>query len=55
VIEGDTELGLFLKNALDAIDWEELPKRLLGAFAPAAKPRAAGRLRRPGGPPRREE
>ena len=55
VIEGDTELGLSLKNALDAIDWAELPKRLLGAFAPAATPSVAGRLRRPGGQPRRDE
>lgn len=55
VIEGDTELGLSLKNALDAIDWTELPKRLLGALAAAAGPFAAVRLRRPGGPPRRDE
>ncbi len=25
VIEGDTELGLVVKNALDAVDWERLP------------------------------
>jgi predicted lipid carrier protein YhbT len=55
VIEGDTELGLSLKNALDAIDWAELPKQLLGALAAAAKSFVAGRLRRPGGPPRRDE
>jgi predicted lipid carrier protein YhbT len=55
VIEGDTELGLSLKNALDAIDWAELPGRLLGAFAPAAKPPAAGGIHRPRGPSRRDE
>jgi predicted lipid carrier protein YhbT len=54
-IEGDTELGLCLKNALDAIDWAELPKHLFGALAPAAKPFVEGRLRRSGGPPRRDE
>lgn len=37
VIEGDTELGLLLKNALDAIDWASLP----GPLAPVVK-----RLRR---------
>ena len=36
-IDGDTELGLLVKNALDAIDWT----RLQGPFAPAIE-----RLRR---------
>jgi O2-independent ubiquinone biosynthesis accessory factor UbiT len=27
-IEGDTELGLIVKNALDAIDWDALPAPL---------------------------
>lgn len=44
VIEGDTELGLVLKNALDAIDWE--PARLLDAFARALTPLAAERSSR---------
>jgi predicted lipid carrier protein YhbT len=25
-IEGDTELGLIVKNMLDAVDWPQLPK-----------------------------
>lgn len=33
VIEGDTELGLVVKNALDAIDWPQLP------WTPAAQER----------------
>jgi predicted lipid carrier protein YhbT len=28
VMEGDTELGLIVKNALDAIDWDALPAPL---------------------------
>jgi predicted lipid carrier protein YhbT len=38
VVEGDTELGLTVKNLLDAIDWEAalaglpLPRRWLRAF-----------------------
>ena len=28
VIEGDTELGLIVKNALDAVDWDALPAPL---------------------------
>lgn len=28
VIEGDTELGLIAKNALDAVDWDALPAPL---------------------------
>lgn len=27
-IEGDTEIGLGVKNALDALDWEDLPRGL---------------------------
>ena len=27
-IEGDTELGLVVKNSLDAIDWQSLPRPL---------------------------
>ena len=43
VIEGDTELGLCLKNTLDAVDFTDFPARLLKAFA-RARPRfnAAG-------------
>lgn len=28
LIEGDTDLGLTLKNMLDAVDWEELTRRM---------------------------
>jgi len=28
VMEGDTELGLIVKNALDAVDWDALPAPL---------------------------
>ena len=31
-IEGDTELGLVVKNMLDAVDWPSLPKKLPGAM-----------------------
>ena len=37
VIEGDTELGLCLKNALDAIDWTGLPAGLLKTIVRTAK------------------
>jgi len=37
IIEGDTELGLCLKNALDAIDWTQLPSALLKAIVRTAK------------------
>ncbi|MBI2316775.1 MAG: SCP2 sterol-binding domain-containing protein [Betaproteobacteria bacterium] len=47
-IEGDTELGLVVKNALDAIDWQSLPAplrpfldRWAGLFASAAEPPSA--------------
>lgn len=32
-IEGDTELGLLMKNTLDAIDWTRLPGPLLQGLA----------------------
>lgn len=38
VIEGDTELGLCLKNALDAVDLADFQTKLLEAFA-RARPR----------------
>jgi len=28
LIEGDTDLGLTLKNLLDAVDWDELTRRM---------------------------
>lgn len=31
VMTGDTDLGLVVKNALDAIDWSRLPRPLRGA------------------------
>ena len=43
VIEGDTELGLSVKNALDALDWDRLPAplaRLLRMAAAACAPEA---------------
>lgn len=52
-IEGDTELGLLVKNALDAIDWTRLPgpmgpvverlRRLAEGRAPGNKPPAAAK------------
>ncbi len=36
-MEGDTELGLGLKNALDAIDWTKLPAELLKTLVRTAK------------------
>ncbi len=43
VIEGDTELGLSVKNALDSLDWDRLPaplarllRRISGVSAPEA-------------------
>ncbi|MGB7540615.1 MAG: SCP2 sterol-binding domain-containing protein [Burkholderiales bacterium] len=45
VIEGDTELGLCLKNALDAIDWTRLPAELLKATARVARRFAPGAAR----------
>lgn len=35
-IEGDTELGLVVKNALDAVDWLALPGPLRGMFERAS-------------------
>ena len=37
VVEGDTELGLYLKNLLDALDWESLPKLFQVAIGVAKK------------------
>ena len=34
-IEGDTELGLAIKNALDAVDWDRLAERLRAALGGA--------------------
>jgi O2-independent ubiquinone biosynthesis accessory factor UbiT len=42
LIEGDTDLGLTLKNLLDAVDWDELARRMplgLGRIAQAARQR----------------
>lgn len=33
-MEGDTDLGLLVKNTLDAVDWEALKTRFLGTPAP---------------------
>lgn len=43
LIEGDTDLGLTLKNLLDAVDWDELAARMplgLGRVARVIKARA---------------
>ena len=32
-MEGDTELGLLVKNTLDAVDWDALKAKLLGRHA----------------------
>lgn len=37
IIEGDTELGLCLKNALDAVDWMSLPAKLIDKAARFAR------------------
>jgi len=40
LIEGDTDLGLTLKNLLDAVDWDDLVRRMpLGLGKPLAKVR----------------
>ena len=49
-IEGDTELGLVVKNALDAVDWLALPGPLRAAFERASRVMSALGGRR--GPPR---
>lgn len=36
MIEGDTELGLAIKNALDAVDWDRLPAPLRALLRLAA-------------------
>jgi len=46
-IEGDTELGLVVKNALDAVDWLALPAPLRAAFERSSAVLAALRRRRP--------
>lgn len=50
IIEGDTELGLCLKNALDAIDWTRLPAELLKTIVRAAKSIAPDAARHAGRP-----
>lgn len=45
LIEGDTDLGLTLKNLLDAVDWDELARRMplgLGRIARRLRERAGG-------------
>lgn len=45
LIEGDTDLGLTLKNLLDAVDWDELVSRMplgLGRVVRGIKARASG-------------
>ena len=42
MIEGDTELGLAIKNALDAVDWDRLPVPLKTLLRLAAPKLAAG-------------
>jgi predicted lipid carrier protein YhbT len=39
-MEGDTDLGLLVKNTLDAVDWDALEARLPLAKLRAAHPRA---------------
>jgi len=48
-IEGDTELGLVVKNALDAVDWFALPGPLRAAIERASGVLSAlrGRAKRP--------
>jgi len=46
-IEGDTELGLVVKNALDAVDWLAVPAPLRAAFERSSAALAALRRRRP--------
>lgn len=41
VMEGDTDLGLLVKNTLDAIDYPRFEPRFLSPFEVAAKIRAA--------------
>lgn len=31
-MEGETDLGLLVKNTLDAVDWDALTARLPGVF-----------------------
>jgi len=40
LMEGDTDLGLLVKNTLDAVDWPRFEPRLLSPFELAAKVRA---------------
>lgn|SRR5574340_242649 len=40
VMEGDTDLGLLVKNTLDAVDWPRFEPRFLSPFEVAAKIRA---------------
>lgn len=45
LIEGDTDLGLTLKNLLDAVDWDELTRRMplgMGRLAQALRRRTGG-------------
>jgi predicted lipid carrier protein YhbT len=45
LIEGDTDLGLTLKNLLDAVDWDELARRMplgMGRLAQALRRRTGG-------------
>jgi predicted lipid carrier protein YhbT len=46
-IEGDTELGLVVKNALDAVDWLALPGPLRAVFERASGVLSAIRANRP--------
>lgn len=41
VMEGDTDLGLLVKNTLDAVDWPRFEPRFLSPFEVAAKIRAS--------------
>jgi O2-independent ubiquinone biosynthesis accessory factor UbiT len=52
IIEGDTELGLCLKNALDAIDWTRFPAELLNTIVRTAMSFAPDAARRTNRPPR---
>ena len=42
-MEGDTELGLLVKNTLDAVDWEALTRELGARLPPVPWQRPAGR------------
>ena len=52
-VEGDTELGLAIKNTMDGMDWDDLPTllrgtlQLLGRLLARAEPLRPGQAGRP--------